>query len=63
MNGDHERMEKRPLAIRTLDVEMDCRAVVNQLVNSIQKNVYLRTSYVESQQGTGTETAQDVCVK
>ena len=63
MNGDHERMEKRPLAIRTRDVELDCRAIVNQLVNSTQKIGHLRTSYVESQQSTGTETAQKVCVK
>ena len=36
---------------------------MNQLVNSIPNDVPLRTSYVERQQSTTTETAQDVSVK
>ena len=42
-----ERTEKRPAAIRSRDVERDCQSIVNQLVNSIPKDVLLRTSYVE----------------
>ena len=72
---DHESMEtmqrltitartgKRPVAIRSRDVELDCRSIVNQLVNSIPKVVLLRTSYVERQQTTGTQTSQEVSVK
>ena len=58
-----ERMEKRPVAIRSQHVELDCRSRVNQLVSSIQKDVLLMTSYVKRQQATGTQTAQEVSVK
>ena len=37
-----ERTEKRPVAIRSRDVELDCRSIVNQLVSSIPKDVLLR---------------------
>ena len=42
-----ERAEKRPVATRSRDVDRDCRSIVNQLVNSIPKDVPLRYSYVE----------------
>ena len=58
-----ERTEKRPVAIRSRDVELDCRSIVNQLASSIRKNALLRTSYVDRQQATGTQTAQEVSVK
>ena len=58
-----ERTEKRPVAIRNQDVQLDCRSIVNQLVSPIPKYVFLRTSYVERQQVTGTQTAQEVSLK
>ena len=58
-----ERTEKRPVAIRSRDVELDCRWTVNQLVSSILNDVLLRTSYVEIQQSTGTQSAREVSVK
>ena len=57
-----ERTEKRPVAIRSRDVELDCRSIVNQLVSSIPKDFPLRTLYVERQQGTGIQTVQEVSV-
>ena len=58
-----ERTEKRPVVIRSRDVELDCRSIVNQLVSSIPKDVFLRYSYVELQLATGTQTVQVVSVK
>ena len=58
-----KRTEKRPVAIRSRNVERDCRLIVNQLVNSIPKDILLRTSYVECQQLTGTQCAQGVSVE
>ena len=49
------RTEKRPAAIQSRDVEIDCRSIVNQLVSSIPKDVLLRTSYVECQQKVATQ--------
>ena len=43
-----ERTEKRPVANRSRDVELDCRSM-KQLVNSIPKDVLLRTLYAERQ--------------
>ena len=72
---DHERMgtmqrltitektEKIPIAIRSRDVELDCKLIVNQLVSSIPKDVLLRTSYVECLQSIATQTAQEVNVE
>ena len=34
-----ERTEKRPVTTRSRDVVRDCRSIVNQLVNSIPKDV------------------------
>ena len=58
-----ERTEKRPAAIWSRDVELDCRLIVSQLVNSIPKDILLMTSYVERQRATSTQTAQEVSVK
>ena len=59
----NESEEKRPVAIRRRDVKLDCRSIVNQIVSSIPNDVLLMTSYVERQQATGTQTAQEVSVK
>ena len=42
-----ERIEKRPVSIRSRGVERDCRSIVNQLVTSMPKEVLLRTSFTE----------------
>ena len=47
-----EKTEKRPVAIRSRDVELDFRSIVNQLVSSIPKDVLHGTSYVEYQQSS-----------
>ena len=49
---DQERTETRPVAIRSRDVERDCRSIVNQLVNLIPKNSMLRNSYVEHREAS-----------
>ena len=58
-----ERTEKRPVAIRSRDVERDCQSIVNQLVNLIPKDVLLRISCVENQQLTSTQSAQGISVE
>ena len=58
-----ERTEKRPVAIRSREVEVVCRSIVNQLVSSIPKDVLPRNSYVECQQPIATQTALEVSVK
>ena len=55
--------EKRPVAIRSRNVELDCRSINNQLLISMPKDVLLRTSYAERQQTNGTQTAQGFSVK
>ena len=40
-----ERTEKKPVTIRSRDDVRDCQSIVNQLVNSMPKDVLLRTSY------------------
>ena len=47
-----ERTKKRRVTIRSRDVERNCRSIVNQLVNSMPKNVLLRTSYTEHREAT-----------
>ena len=49
------RSEKRPVALQSRDVELDCRSIVNQSVSSISKVVLLRTSYMECQQKVATQ--------
>ena len=39
-----ERTEKRPVAIRSLEIERDCQSILNQLVNSMPKDLLLRNS-------------------
>ena len=58
-----EKTEKRPVAIRSRDVELDFRSIVNNLVSSISKDVLLRFSYVECQRSVATQTAQDFNVE
>ena len=58
-----ERTEKRLVAVRTHEVELDCPSIVNQLVSSIPKDVLLRTSLVERRQTTGNQTAQEFSVE
>ena len=58
-----EKTDTRPVEIRSRDIDLDCRSIVNQLVSSVPKNVLLRTSYVECQQLVATQTAQEVSVE
>ena len=58
-----EKTEKRPVAIRSRDVELDCRSRVNQLVSSIPEDILLRIFYVACQQSIATQTAQEVNVE
>ena len=58
-----EKTETRPVAIRSWDVEPDCQTIVYQLVNSIPKDVLLRTSYVEHQQLTSTQPTHGVSLE
>ena len=58
-----ERTEKRPVVIRSRDVELDCQSKVNQLVNSMPIYVLLRTSYLERQQLISTQPTQGVSVE
>ena len=58
-----ERTETRPVAIRSRDVERECRSIVNQLVNSIPKDAMLRTSYVEHREAILSQITEEVSVK
>ena len=58
-----ERMEKRPVTIRSRDVERDCWSIVIQLVNSMPRDVLLRTSYMEYRASTHVQTNEEVRVK
>ena len=58
-----ERTEKRPVTIRSRDVVRDCRSIVNQLVNSMPKDVLLRTSYTEDREATKVQTTEKVRIK
>ena len=53
-----EKTETRPQAIPNRDIERCYQSIVNQLVNSISKDVLLRTSYVEYQQQNSTQPTQ-----
>ena len=57
------RRKKRPVEIPCRDVERDCQSIVYQLLNSITKDVLLRTSCVEQQQLTSTKPTQGVSVE
>ena len=58
-----ERTEKRQVAIRSRDVEHDCLSIVNQLVNSMTKDVLLSTSFTEHGISTQVQATEDVRVK
>ena len=58
-----ERTEKRPVAIRSRGVEPDCRSIVNQLINSMPKDVLLRTSFTEHRTSTQVQATEEVRVK
>ena len=58
-----ERTEIRPVTIRSRDVERDCRSIVNQLVNSMPKDVLLRTSFTEHRTSTHVQATEEVRVK
>ena len=58
-----ERTEKRQVTIRSRDVERDCRSIVNQLVNSIPKDVLFRTLFTEHRTSTHVEATEEVRVK
>ena len=58
-----ERTEKRQVTIRSRDVERDCRSIVNQLVNSMPKDVLLRTSFTEDGTSIQVQATEDVRVK
>ena len=58
-----ERTEKRQVTIRSRNVQRDCRSIVNQLVNSMPKDVFLRTSFAERGTSTQVQATKDVRVK
>ena len=57
-----ERTEKRQVT-ESRDVERDCRSIVNQLVSSMQKDVFLRTSFTEKLSSTNVPATEEVRVK
>ena len=58
-----ETTEKRPVIIRSRDVERDCRSIVNQLVTSMPKEVLLRTSFTERGKSTPVQVTEEIRVK
>ena len=58
-----ERTEKRQVTIRSREVELYCRSVVNRLVNSMPKDVLLRTSFTEHRSSTHVQATEEVRVK
>ena len=58
-----ERIEKRPVSIRSRGVERDCRSIVNQLVSSMPKEVLLRTSFTELGTLNQTQSTEEVRIK
>ena len=57
------RTEKRPVTIQSRDVVRDCRSIVNQLVNSMPKDVLLRISYKEYREATNVQITEEDRVK
>ena len=57
------RTEKRPVTIQSRDVVRDCRSIVNQLVNSMPKDVLLRISYKEHREATNVQITEEDRVK
>ena len=58
-----ERTEKRPVTIRSRDIVRDSRSIVNQLVNSMPKDVLLRTLHREHREATNVQTTEEVRIK
>ena len=58
-----ERVEKKPVTIRSRDVERDCRSIVNQLVSSMPKDVLLKTSFTEHWTWTHVKATEEVRVE
>ena len=58
-----EKTEKRPVTIRSRGVEQDCRSIVSQLVNSMPKDVLLRTSLTEHRTSTQVQANEEIRVK
>ena len=53
----------RAVAIQSRYAERDCRSIVNQQVNSIKKDVVLRTSYIGHQLLISTQPARGAIVE
>ena len=51
------------MTIRSRDIERDCRSIVNQLVNSMPKDVLLRTSFIKRGTSTQVQATEEVRVK
>ena len=58
-----EKTEKRPVIIPGRDVERDCWSIVNQLVDSMPKDVLLRTSFIERARPDPVQVTDEVRVK
>ena len=58
-----ERTEKKPVTIRSRDVERDCRSTVKQLMNSMPKDVLLRTSFMEHRTSIHVQATEEVSVE
>ena len=58
-----EGTEKRPVTIRSGDVERDCRSIVNQLANLMPKDVLLKTSFTEHRTSTHVQATEEVRVR
>ena len=58
-----ERTEKRPVSLRSRDVERDCRSIVKQLVSSMPKEVLLRTLFTEHGTLNQTQATEEVRIK
>ena len=54
---------KRPVTICSRGIERDCRSIVNQLVNSMPKDVLLRTSFTEHRTSIHVQATEEVRVK
>ena len=58
-----EKTDRRPVTIQSRGAERGCRSIVNQLVNSMPKDVLLTTSYTEHREATHVRTTEEVRVK
>ena len=58
-----ESTEKRPVTIRSREVERDCRSIVNQMVNLMPKVVLLRTSFTDHRTSTHVQATEEVRVE